>query len=86
MHVTKPLFVFLLLICLLLQGSFTQDSGMVQGKLLFLPHNIVVLSLKTRKSGRIFRLQSGGRTPSFGGPSGFAPEACLDEACQHHGG
>lgn len=54
-------------------------------KLFFLPHNIVVLSLKTRKSGRIFRLQSGGRTPFFGGPSGFAREACLDEACGHHG-
>ena len=29
-------------VCLLLQGPFSQESGMVQEKLFFLPHNIVV--------------------------------------------
>ena len=70
MHVTKLLVFFLLFICL------NYYSGLLAKSLEWYRrnYNIVVLSPKARKSGRIFRLQSGGRI-SFGGPSGFAREA-----------
>ena len=70
MHVTKLLFVFLLFICLkYYRGLLAKNLEWYRGN-----YNIVVLSPKAKKSGRIFKLQSGGRT-SFGGPSGFAHEA-----------
>ena len=53
MHAVKILFVFLLVICLLFQGSLNQEPRKEEGKLVFLSNTSSGILISNRKEGTI---------------------------------